>query len=1007
MTGHGGVHVSEIKEHKFASFVARRPCTVIGIVLAVIIALGGIIGGAGLFEFADSTDMIFWLDINSVWTQRQLSVEYAQTEASATASKERSNLRVQPESRWDLLFMYRDTEYDAANPSKSTLLTPEKLKVILDFEKKTNAASEMQTFCFAGNHTDGTCAKAEELCDTTSFASCLDSVHYLSFVDYLDRHGMLNDQAAIDNFVANNKEEVALFMDNHWADNAPRSGYLRSFFKFGGPISSDYKSIDDDFDAQSDEFIEWMKDFMVDVKNDIYQSTDGMEIIVFGMDANTALSGIVGQQQFMWAFGSMAFVLCYIWFHTGSLMLAACGMGEVVLALPLAFFFFRCILLVTYFETLHMLSMFVVLGISADNFFLITDMWRQSARIEAFLDTEFVTDSERANQSDEKMHRLAMRTSFVWRRSVRAIAATTMTTVMAFIATGTSEITPISSLGFFASMFIFANFLLCMTFFFGVLLFWHKHLRRWRFLVFALREQSPDTLAAGEKPIPVVGQEGKTPSSTTSGSMSDEESPNDREAGGAVEGGRPIEKFFRGPFFEFVYKCRYGLIVVFLAWFVASIVLTTGIKEVTEQEQFYPDDHFLTKMTHWPREHFGLGANAGFMVVQFVYGLDEEVERSGISRWKPQEDGTPKFLKTFNPKTPAAQAFMIQSCDMIANNELIQNDRVQCWPKVFRDFVNSAASGSYAGTSFGSLSASQFNEAMRDFVNTPDGRKEVDAGRLGVYPDDTENVLHWYFIESAMTAVENMPKPEAIKTRGQLEDWMTETLNPAAPPEMRGVFQVVPMWWPFIVTQDAFVRNAISGMLISGAFSLVVILTATGNLVAGFLAFGTIAAVVVSVLGFIRIFGWPLGTTESVAVVVVIGFSVDYTVHLASAYEESSNPSRIGRTRDALSHMAISLVAGCITTAGSALFLMFAEMVFFFRFGVLMMLTVFLSILWCLLFFVPMLACFGPEGENWQIRNMFLYSPFPQILGEKRSQVTHTLSLTYVLACTSNIRFIV
>lgn len=45
-----------------------------------------------------------------------------------------------------------------------------------------------------------------------------------------------------------------------------------------------------------------------------------------------------------------------------------------------------------------------------------------------------------------------------------------------------------------------------------------------------------------------------------------------------------------------------------------------------------------------------------------------------------------------------------------------------------------------------------------------------------------------------------------------------------------------------------------------------------------------------------EISGWSLGITESIAVVILIGMSVDYVVHLANHYVESSFDDKYSRT---------------------------------------------------------------------------------------------------------------
>ena len=79
--------------------------------------------------------------------------------------------------------------------------------------------------------------------------------------------------------------------------------------------------------------------------------------------------------------------------------------------------------------------------------------------------------------------------------------------------------------------------------------------------------------------------------------------------------------------------------------------------------------------------------------------------------------------------------------------------------------------------------------------------------------------------------------------------------------------------------------------------------------------------------------GYELGTSESVAIVILIGLSVDYVVHLGNAYMESHCPTREARALDALRDMGVSVLAGALTTLGASQFLWPAEVIFFIKFG--------------------------------------------------------------------------
>lgn len=88
-------------------------------------------------------------------------------------------------------------------------------------------------------------------------------------------------------------------------------------------------------------------------------------------------------------------------------------------------------------------------------------------------------------------------------------------------------------------------------------------------------------------------------------------------------------------------------------------------------------------------------------------------------------------------------------------------------------------------------------------------------------------------------------------------------------------------------SEKAFVSNAVRGMMISGLLSFLVLLLSTCNAVVSFYAILGIGGVIVSVVAVMNFLAWEFGVAESIAVVMLIGFSVDYVVHLANHYVES------------------------------------------------------------------------------------------------------------------------
>ncbi len=67
------------------------------------------------------------------------------------------------------------------------------------------------------------------------------------------------------------------------------------------------------------------------------------------------------------------FVVLYLCYHTNSAFLGITGILQILMSMPVAIFFYRVILQISFFQTLHSLAIFIILGIGADNIFVFID----------------------------------------------------------------------------------------------------------------------------------------------------------------------------------------------------------------------------------------------------------------------------------------------------------------------------------------------------------------------------------------------------------------------------------------------------------------------------------------------------------------------------------------------------------------------------------------------------------------------------------------------------------
>lgn len=170
------------------------------------------------------------------------------------------------------------------------------------------------------------------------------------------------------------------------------------------------------------------------------------------------------------------------------------------------------------------------------------------------------------------------------------------------------------------------------------------------------------------------------------------------------------------------------------------------------------------------------------------------------------------------------------------------------------------------------------------------------------------------------------------------------------------------------------VRGMVNGISISFPVAFLVLLASTGNIILSSFAALSIIAIVASVLGTAYYIGWALGVGEAIAGTMVIGLSVDYVVHLGHMYTVAGDEGfarREDRFIFSAERMGATVLAGAITTGGSAAVMFGCSLNFFYKLAVLLTCTVSYSILYALFFFLPMCLLLGPENKFGDWRQLF------------------------------------
>ena len=126
------------------------------------------------------------------------------------------------------------------------------------------------------------------------------------------------------------------------------------------------------------------------------------------------------------------------------------------------------------------------------------------------------------------------------------------------------------------------------------------------------------------------------------------------------------------------------------------------------------------------------------------------------------------------------------------------------------------------------------------------------------------------------------------------------------------------------------------------------------------MSFFCVTIIIVWVVAIMVLKGWELGVSESVAVVIVIGLSVDYVIHLSSDYMHSSHHSRHKKIQQAFAEMGVSIFSGSISTIGAGACLFMTVSLMLQKFATLITSTIAISYLMSMLFFGAVCHTIGP-----------------------------------------------
>jgi len=240
---------------------------------------------------------------------------------------------------------------------------------------------------------------------------------------------------------------------------------VRSFVNFGAPLEG-FTSEDDRINEQNGEFEKLVKPWEAEINDEYFKKPapgfggsvymtpsvkNGLQVTYWGFDTQQLEFVRLVESDMLWSTFALLFVYIWMSVHTGSCILSSVGMLQIVCSLPIGCGIYKLLFGIPYFDTLQTLVIFLVLGVGADDVFVLADAWKQSEKT--------VSKADYMNEVDYIHDRLFL----AYSRTAQAVFNTSFTTAMAFVATAMSPIMPISTFGVYAAICIILNYLMVIT----------------------------------------------------------------------------------------------------------------------------------------------------------------------------------------------------------------------------------------------------------------------------------------------------------------------------------------------------------------------------------------------------------------------------------------------------------------------------------------------------------------------------------------------------------------
>jgi len=368
------------------------------------------------------------------------------------------------------------------------------------------------------------------------------------------------------------------------------------------------------------------------------------------------------------------------------------------------------------------------------------------------------------------------------------------------------------------------------------------------------------------------------------------------------------------------------------------------------------------------------------------------LDREGTNQFNAMDLGVAQFDPDFDVDTEGFQEAYIAFCERVRGWDYVLNEEVFCPMEEFRSYITEVDGKTFP------VPAAELTSELAAWVNAveletgpaPDWSDPADANaRMDRRQSGQSlyNCIRWVPTEEGeapkvayLMAVANMTlsfsdtmtmlEPAFLKW----EEYMVEEnarADMVAVTMGKGIQQSYK--WVDYELDKVLLSSALIGLGASLGVASFIILLSTGSIVLTFLSIFSIGCIVASLIACIVWLGWTMSMLESICLTILVGLSVDYTIHLANAWVNAQGKTREEKLKEMLTEIGISVFAASVTTFLSAIALFTCNVMFFVKFGIFIAFTILLSMIYSFGLFTVLVSIVGPVDNDNDIKKLQKY----------------------------------